>query len=70
MRIAILSRNPKLYATRRLVEAGTGFAHHPGKIDDLIKMLAVAPVVIKLLEGTQDIGVVLAHTQRRLCQHC
>jgi ribosomal protein S6--L-glutamate ligase len=41
----------------------TGFAHHPDKIDDLIKNVGGAPVVIKLLEGTQGIGVVLAHTQ-------
>jgi ribosomal protein S6--L-glutamate ligase len=42
----------------------TGFAHSPDDVDDLIKMVGGAPVVIKLLEGTQGIGVVLAETQQ------
>ena len=42
----------------------TGFAHHPDKVDDVIKNVGGAPVVIKLLEGTQGIGVVLAETQK------
>jgi ribosomal protein S6--L-glutamate ligase len=42
----------------------TGFAHSPGDIQDLIKMVGGAPLVIKLLEGTQGIGVVLAETQK------
>ena len=42
----------------------TGFAHSPDDIPDLIKMVKGAPLVIKLLEGTQGIGVVLAETQQ------
>lgn len=35
MRIAILSRNPKLYSTRRLVEAGTALGHQVDVIDTI-----------------------------------
>ncbi|AQQ67769.1 ribosomal protein S6 modification protein [Microbulbifer agarilyticus] len=42
----------------------TGFACKPDNIKDLIKNVGGAPVVIKLLEGTQGIGVVLAETNK------
>ncbi|WP_416137448.1 30S ribosomal protein S6--L-glutamate ligase [Halomonas sp. HK25] len=42
----------------------TGFAHSPDDIPDLITMVKGAPLVIKLLEGTQGIGVVLAETNQ------
>ncbi|BAU58205.1 ribosomal protein S6 glutaminyl transferase [Halorhodospira halochloris] len=42
----------------------TGFAHSPDDTDDLIKLVGGSPVVIKLLEGTQGIGVVLAETRK------
>lgn len=42
----------------------TGFAHATEDIDGLIESVGGAPVVIKLLEGTQGIGVVLAETQK------
>ena len=42
----------------------TGFAHSPDDIPDLIDMVGGAPLVIKLLEGTQGIGVVLAETRK------
>jgi ribosomal protein S6--L-glutamate ligase len=42
----------------------TGFAHRPDDIGDLIKMVGGAPLVIKLLQRTQGIGVVLAETQK------
>jgi len=41
----------------------TGFAHAPDDIPDVVKMVGGPPLVIKLLEGTQGIGVVLAETQ-------
>lgn len=41
----------------------TGFADKPGDIPDLIEMVGGTPLVIKLLEGTQGIGVVLAETR-------
>ena len=40
----------------------TGFAHSTKDIDGLINIVGGAPLVIKLLEGTQSIGVVLAET--------
>ncbi|WP_036485325.1 30S ribosomal protein S6--L-glutamate ligase [Myxosarcina sp. GI1] len=42
----------------------TGFAHATQDIDGLIETVGGAPLVIKLLEGTQGIGVVLAETQQ------
>lgn len=42
----------------------TGFAHSPLDTKDLIKTVGGAPVVIKLLEGTQGKGVVLAETEK------
>ena len=42
----------------------TGFANKPDNIKDLIANVGGAPVVIKLLEGTQGIGVVLAETNK------
>lgn len=42
----------------------TGFANKPDDIKDLIKNVGGAPLVIKLLEGTQGIGVVLADTNK------
>lgn len=67
--VAISRSRDKLRSLQLLSRKGigmprTGFAHHPDKIDDLIKNVGGAPVVIKLLEGTQGIGVVLADTQK------
>ncbi len=42
----------------------TGFAHSTKDIDGLISIVGGAPLVIKLLEGTQGIGVVLTETQQ------
>ncbi|NER26725.1 MAG: RimK family alpha-L-glutamate ligase, partial [Symploca sp. SIO1C4] len=42
----------------------TGFAHSTKDIDGLIEIVGGAPLVIKLLEGTQGIGVVLAETHQ------
>ncbi|CCH57235.1 alpha-L-glutamate ligase, RimK family [Fibrisoma limi BUZ 3] len=64
------SRN-KLRSLQVLSKAGVGlpktvFANHPknGDINQLIKLVGGPPVVIKLLEGTQGIGVVLAETTK------
>ena len=40
----------------------TGFAHSTKDIEGIIELVGGAPLVIKLLEGTQGIGVVLAET--------
>ena len=42
----------------------TGFAHAPDDIKGVIKMVNGAPLVVKLLDGTQGIGVVLAETNK------
>lgn len=42
----------------------TGFAHSPSDIRDMLKSVGKAPLVLKLLEGTQGRGVVLAETQK------
>ena len=67
--VAISRSRDKLRSLQLLSRKGigmprTGFAHHPDKIDDVIKTVGGAPVVIKLLEGTQGIGVVLADTHK------
>ncbi|MBF0456075.1 MAG: 30S ribosomal protein S6--L-glutamate ligase [Magnetococcales bacterium] len=66
---AIAKSRDKLRCLQILSRAGiglpvTGFAHSTQFTDDLIDMVGGAPVVIKLLEGTQGIGVVLAETHR------
>ena len=65
--VAIVRSRDKLRSLQLLSRKGiglpvTGFAHAPDDVQDLIKMVGGAPVVIKLLEGTQGIGVVLAET--------
>ena len=67
--VAISRSRDKLRSMQLLSRKGigmprTGFARQPDLIDDLIKNVGGAPVVIKLLEGTQGIGVVLADTQK------
>src|SRR5690606_41216380 len=41
-----------------------GFAPPPDYIPDLISMVGGAPLVNKLLEGTQGIGVVMCETEK------
>jgi ribosomal protein S6--L-glutamate ligase len=43
----------------------TAFAHYTTKADEVIEIAGGAPVVIKLLEGTQGIGVVLGKPTSR-----
>ncbi len=67
--VAISRSRDKLRSLQLLSRKGiglpvTGFAHRPDDIQDLIKMVGGAPLVIKLLEGTQGIGVVLAETKK------
>jgi ribosomal protein S6--L-glutamate ligase len=67
--VAIARSRDKLRSLQLLSRKGiglpvSGFAHSPDDIEDLIKMVGGAPAVIKLLEGTQGIGVVLAETQK------
>ncbi|MBT8127049.1 MAG: 30S ribosomal protein S6--L-glutamate ligase [Gammaproteobacteria bacterium] len=67
--VAITRSRDKLRSMQLLARKGiglpvTGYAHNPDDIDDLIKEVGGAPLVIKLLEGTQGIGVVLAETTK------
>ncbi len=57
-------RSLQLLSRKDIGMPNTGFAHDPDDIQDLIKMAGGAPLVIKLLEGTQGIGVVLAETKK------
>ncbi|MGO3807679.1 MAG: 30S ribosomal protein S6--L-glutamate ligase, partial [Sphingobacterium sp.] len=66
---AITRSRDKLRCMQILSGAGlglpiTGFARSVSDVDDLISMVGGAPLVIKLLEGTQGIGVVLAETKK------
>ncbi len=67
--VAISRSRDKLRSTQLLARKGiglpvTGFANNPDDIEDLIREVGGAPLVIKLLEGTQGIGVVLAETHK------
>ncbi|MGD9171935.1 MAG: 30S ribosomal protein S6--L-glutamate ligase [Candidatus Thiodiazotropha sp.] len=67
--VAITRARDKLRSLQLLSRDGvglpiTGFANSPDDVQDLIKMVGGAPLVIKLLEGTQGIGVVLAETKK------
>lgn len=67
--VAISRSRDKLRSLQLLARKGiglpvTGFAHSPDDVPDLISMVGGAPLVVKLLEGTQGIGVVLAETHK------
>ncbi len=66
--VAIGRSRDKLRSLQLLARDGvdlpvTAFAHHTNRVDDVIEMVGGAPAVIKLLEGTQGIGVILAETR-------
>lgn len=55
-------RSLQLLSDKRVPMPTTGFANSPMDTSDIIKMVGGAPLVLKLLEGTQGKGVVLAET--------
>jgi ribosomal protein S6--L-glutamate ligase len=64
---ALVRSRDKLRSLQLLARAGIGmpktaFASTTKFVDNLIEQVGGAPVVIKLLEGTQGIGVILAET--------
>lgn len=66
---AISRSRDKLHCLQILSQQGialplTGFAHANKDIDSLIELVGGAPLVIKVLEGTQGVGVVLAETHQ------
>lgn len=57
-------RSLQLLSNHSIPMPVTGFANSPVDTLDVIKMVGGAPVVVKLLEGTQGKGVVLAETEK------
>ena len=67
--VAIGRSRDKLRSMQLLARKGVGlpnttFAHDSRYTKDIVETAGGAPVVVKLLEGTQGIGVVLADTDR------
>lgn len=67
--LSITRSRDKLRTLQFLMRKGidmpnTGFANSPLDTKDLIKMVGGAPVIIKLLESSQGVGVVLAETSK------
>jgi ribosomal protein S6--L-glutamate ligase len=65
---AISRSRDKLRSLQLLSRAGVGlpvtaFAHSPRDVTNVIETVGGAPLVVKLLEGTQGIGVVLCETR-------
>lgn len=67
--VAITRARDKLRSLQLLARRGIGlpvtaFAHSPDDTQDMMKLVGGAPMVIKLIEGTQGKGVVLAETDK------
>ncbi len=66
---AVTQSRDKLFSLQLMLKSGisiptTGFANSPMDTNDLIDMVGGAPLIVKLLEGTQGRGVVLAETRK------
>jgi ribosomal protein S6--L-glutamate ligase len=66
---ALVRSRDKLRSLQILARAGIGmpktaFANQTSDIDSLIDSIGGAPCIIKLLEGTQGIGVILAESKK------
>jgi len=66
---SITQSRDKLFSLQLMLKEGiniptTGFANSPIDTNDLIEMVGGAPLIVKLLEGTQGRGVVLAETKK------
>ena len=66
--VAISRSRDKLRSLQLMSRKGIGlpvtcFAHKTGQAGDIINQVGGAPVVIKVLEGTQGMGVVLGETE-------
>lgn len=67
--IAITRSRDKLRSQQILARKGvdmpvTGFTHSPKNTNELIDLVGGPPLIIKLIEGTQGVGVVLAETKK------
>ena len=66
---AIANSRDKLRSLQILAEAGinmpiTGFASHTKDIEGVIESVGSTPLIMKLLQGTQGQGIVLAETRK------
>ena len=57
-------RSLQMLAEEEIPMPVTGFAHSPQETGELIKMVGGAPLIVKLLSGTQGVGVVLTETDQ------
>ncbi len=57
-------RAHQLLARKGIALPRTAFAHAPGAADDLVRSVGGPPVIVKLLEGTQGVGVVLCESKK------
>ncbi|MBI2798524.1 30S ribosomal protein S6--L-glutamate ligase [Candidatus Saccharibacteria bacterium] len=67
--LAVVRASDKLRSLQLLARSGvqipkTVFARKTADVTDILDMIGGAPVVVKLLEGNQGIGVVLAETRK------
>ena len=67
--VGITRSRDKLRSHQMLARKGIGlprtaFAHQPDAAGDLIRSVGGPPVIVKLLEGTQGVGVVLCETRK------
>ncbi|MBB5519823.1 30S ribosomal protein S6--L-glutamate ligase [Amphiplicatus metriothermophilus] len=67
--VAITRSRDKLRSLQLLARKGVGlpvtvFAHRTSNAEEVINLVGGPPVIIKLLEGTQGIGVILGETQQ------
>ena len=65
---ALIRSRDKLYSLQILSRAGVGlpktvFTNYTRDVEHIIESVGGAPLVLKLLEGTQGLGVVLAETK-------
>ncbi|MEL6423576.1 MAG: RimK family alpha-L-glutamate ligase, partial [Pseudomonadota bacterium] len=54
----------QLLSRRGIGLPDTAFAHDPKQAEKVLQLVGGAPAIIKLLEGTQGIGVVLGETEQ------
>jgi len=67
--LALVRSRDKLRSLQILTKGGVGipktaFARDPDDVENLIRQVGGTPLIIKLLEGTQGLGVVLAETKK------
>ena len=67
--VALVRSRDKLRSLQILSRAGLGlpktiFTNYSKNVEEIVEQAGGAPVIIKLLEGTQGIGVILAETKK------